>query len=79
MARNSAVQVRAGVGHSPVAEGNCIRREAGWGATGGELAVRSKANPFRRGATASLLDFGEARKEVFTLGMAAKAVNTRTT
>ena len=78
MARNSAVKVRAGVSHSPVAEGNCIRREAGWGATGGELAVRSKANPFRRGVAASLLDYGEARKQAITLEMADKAVIVRT-
>src|SRR4051812_21754755 len=34
-ARISAVRVRVGVGRSPVVESNCIRREAGWGATGG--------------------------------------------
>ena len=78
MARNSVVKVRAGVSHSLVAEGNCIRREAGWGATGGELAVRSKANPIRRGVAASLLDYGEARKQAVTLGMAVKAMNART-
>ena len=32
-----------------VAEGNCIRREAGWGATGSELSVRRITNLFRRG------------------------------
>jgi len=42
------------------------------------LTVRSKTNPFRQGVAASLLDHGEARKQVFTLGMAAKAMNTHT-
>ena len=74
MARSSMVKVRAGVCHGPVAEGNCIRREAGWGATGGELAVRSKANPFRRSGAASLLIDGEARKQAGTLVMAVKAM-----
>ena len=78
MARNSVVRVRAGVSHSPVAEGNCIRREAGWGATGGELAVRSKANPIRRGVAASLLIDGEARNQAITLEMADKAMIART-
>jgi hypothetical protein len=77
MARNSTVGVRAGVGHSPVAEGNCIRREAGWGATGGELAVRSQANPFRHSVAASLLIRGEARKQSATLEMAVKAMDER--
>jgi hypothetical protein len=36
------------------------RREAGWGATGGELAVRRVTNSIRRGVVASLQRHGEA-------------------
>ena len=56
----STVEVRVGVSHSSVVEGNCIRREAGWGATGDEVSVRRLTNPFRRGVVASLLGEGEA-------------------
>ena len=54
------VEVRAGVSQGSEAEGNCIRREAGWRATGSELAVRNKVNLIRRGVAASLLGLGEA-------------------
>jgi len=45
-----------------VAEGNCIRREAGWGATGGERPVCRRTNPIRPGVAASLRFHGEARE-----------------
>ena len=63
----SAVEVRARVCHDSVAEGNCIRREAGWGATGGELSVRRITNPFRRGVATSLLTHGEVWRRPVTL------------
>jgi hypothetical protein len=43
-----------------VAEGNCIRREAGWEAAGGERAARRMTNPFRRRGAASPRSQGEA-------------------
>ena len=43
-----------------VAKGNCVAREAGWGATRGERPVRRITNPIRRGVAASLLIYGEA-------------------
>ena len=46
------------------------RREAGWGATLGELAVRRITNPIRRCDTASLLIHGEAWKSPAPLSMA---------
>jgi hypothetical protein len=39
--------------------GKLRHREMGWGVTGGELSVRSKANLFRRGVATSLLGHGE--------------------
>jgi len=46
-----------------VTEGNCIRREAGWGATGGERAVRRRTTPIRPGVAARLRFHGEAREK----------------
>src|SRR5437667_1969141 len=57
----------------PVAEGNCLaprfregRLPAGWGATGGEPAVRRRTNLIRRDAVASLIR-GEAWKQPLAL------------
>jgi len=58
----SVVKVRVEVCHRPRSRRELRRREAGWGATRGELAVRSKANLFRQGEMASLLIRGEACK-----------------
>jgi len=49
--------------------------EVGWGAAGGELAVRSEANSIRRDMTASLLDQGEAWNTSDALAMAVKATS----
>lgn len=59
----SVVKVRVEVCHRPRSRRKLRRREAGWRATLGELAVRSKANLFRQGEMASLLMHGEACKK----------------
>ena len=68
-AQLSSVKVRtSGYGQGPVAEGNCVAREAGWEATGGELAVRracpgpdpGMTNSIRRNKTTSLLIRGRS-------------------
>ena len=70
----STVGVRVGVSHSSVAEGNCIRREAGWGATGGEVSVRRMTNSIRRDVTASPPAKGRSLKLTGHAGVAAKAM-----
>ena len=50
------------------------RREAGWRAAGGELAVRRMTNSIRRGVTTSLLIHGEVRNSSGTLKLACKAM-----
>jgi hypothetical protein len=44
----------------PEIEGNCVAVKVGWGATGGELAVRRMTNLVRRDLVASPLMRGEA-------------------
>ena len=51
-----------------------MRRETGWGATGGECVARRLTNPFRRDGAASLRLWGEALRDAQAV-MAVKAMS----
>jgi len=55
------VQVHPRRTDRPEAKGNCADREAAWGATGGERAIRRMTNSIRPRRLASPLGTGEAQ------------------